>query len=241
MRQVPKFLIVGDGRVAFHFSYYFHFIHLNFKQWSRSKNSHEELESLCQESTHVLLLISDSAIESFIKENPCVSKSQYLIHFSGSLVLDNCHSAHPLMTFSNKRYKLSSYLRIPFILEEGGPEFSELLPGLRNESYTIPKEMKPYYHALCVLSGAFTTILWQKFFKELKGKFNLKKKIAYPYMEQVIENLIVKADEALTGPLARGDEATIQSNLEALKDDPYKKVYEAFVEAFKEGKDNENI
>ncbi len=236
MRQVPKFLIIGDGRVAYHFSYYFHFLHLNFKKWSRSENTVEELEKLSDDSTHILLLISDAAIENFIKENPCVSNSQYLIHFSGSLVLNNCHGAHPLMTFGNSKYKLSSYLRIPFILEEGGPPFSKLLPGLRNESHEVPKEMKSYYHALCVLSGNFTTILWQKFFKELKGKFNLKKRIAYPYLEQIVENLIVKADEALTGPLARGDQETIQSNLEALKDDPYKKVYEAFVEVFDQGK-----
>lgn len=232
MRQAPKYLIIGDGRVAYHFTYYFHFLRLNFQKWSRSKNTVEELEKLCDEDTHILLLISDSAIENFIKENPCLLRAKYLIHFSGRLVLDNCYGAHPLMTFSNKRYKLSSYLKIPFILEEGGPPLSELLPGLKNQSFEIPKEMKAYYHALCVLSGNFTTILWQKFFKELKGQFNLKKKIAYPYLEQVTENLIVKADEALTGPLARNDQETIESNLEALKDDPYKKVYEAFVEIF---------
>lgn len=233
MRQAPKYLIIGDGHVAYHFSYYFHFMHLHFSQWSRSKNSSKELEALSRESTHILLLISDSAIENFIKENSCVLNAKYLIHFSGRLVLENCYGVHPLMTFSNKRYKLSTYLRIPFILEEGGPGLSELLPGLKNESYAIPKEMKGYYHAICVLSGNFTTILWQKFFKELKEKFNLKKKIAYPYLEQTVENLIVKADEALTGPLARGDQETIEANLEALKDDPYKKVYEAFVEIFK--------
>ena len=152
-------------------------------------------------------------------------------------MLDNCHGAHPLMTFGHSKYKLSTYLRIPFILEEGGPPFSELLPGLRNESYAIPKEMKSYYHAICVLGGSFTTILWQKFFKELKGKFNLKKKIAYPYLEQIVENLIVKANKALTGPLDRDDQETIQANLEALKDDPYKKVYEAFVEIYNQGEE----
>ena len=43
--------------------------------------------------------------------------------------------------------------------------------------------------------------------------------------------LTIDPDNALTGPLARKDFKTIKRNLSALANDPYKKVYEAFLNA----------
>ena len=38
----------------------------------------------------------------------------------------------------------------------------------------------------------------------------------------------------LSGPLSRGDQATLQRNLEALKGDPFEDVYRAFVSAYEQ-------
>lgn len=245
MRRAPKYLVIGNGRVANHFAYYLSFLRLPFSRWTRANHSVDELVPLSEQHTHILILISDDEIAKFITQHPCLLNADYLIHFSGSLVLENCFGAHPLMTFGNNLYKLSSYRQIPFILEEGGPSFEALLPGFPNEHFFISKEMKPYYHAMCVMSNNFTTLLWQKFFNELKEKLHLKKRVLYPFMQQTVENLIVKASEALTGPLVRGDHKTIESHLQALEGDPYKEVYEAFLKAYETCKpvvnNNENL
>jgi predicted short-subunit dehydrogenase-like oxidoreductase (DUF2520 family) len=235
MRQVPKYLIIGNGRVAWHLKHYLKLLNLPCQNWSRDNNTRDELMSFVKDCSHVLLLISDDAIEDFINDNDCLLGAEYLIHCSGSLTLENCFAAHPLMTFGPDLYDKKIYLDMPFILEEGVPDFPVLLPNLPNKSFKIPKNMKPLYHALCVIGGNFTCLLWQKFFSELENKFNLPKEIVYPYLDQVVKNLKNSATNALTGPLARDDKETIEANLKSLAGDPYQKIYQAFVEAYYEG------
>lgn len=231
MRQVPKYLIIGSGRLAIHFCNYLKLLNIPFIQWSRRNNTGLHLEKFCKECTHILLLINDEAINDFVLNNGFLL-NDCCVHCSGSLVLDNVYSAHPLMTFGKELYSLATYLHIPFILEENSPEFEKLLPGLPNKSYKIPSHLKSFYHALCVLSGNFTCLLWQKFFSELETTFKLPRDIGYPYLKQVTKNIEHQTSNALTGPLARSDLQTISTNLDALHSDPYREVYQAFVNVF---------
>ena len=89
--------------------------------------------------------------------------------------------------------------------------------------------MKKFYHALCVLSGNFTVILWNKFFTELEKTFNLEKEIAHPYLKTITKNLIECPESSLTGPLVRGDTETIKSNLESLSHDSFQLVYKSLL------------
>ena len=52
-------------------------------------------------------------------------------------------------------------------------------------------------------------------------------------------NIAADAKQALTGPLARNDTNTITANLAALTGDAYQQVYQAFVTAYQEEKNNE--
>jgi predicted short-subunit dehydrogenase-like oxidoreductase (DUF2520 family) len=234
MRQVPTdiiYLIIGSGRMAKHFCHYLSLVHIPYRQWSRSKQSEQELQTLAQESTHIILLISDSQIEAFAKK---INRNdhQILIHFSGQLSLPHIYSAHPLNTFSHELYAKEDYVCTPFILEENGKTFDELLPGLANASYYIPSALKSYYHAMCVLSANFTCILWQKFFHELENTLSLSPSIGLPYLQQTMHNLLKNPQGALTGPLARNDQKTIQANLHALENDKFLDVYQSFVKIF---------
>jgi 2-dehydropantoate 2-reductase len=228
MRQAPTYLVIGSGRMARHFSNYLKLLNLSFKQWSRSKNSFEQLKEFSQNCSHVLLLISDSAIEEFVETHSWLAKKR-LVHCSGSLVLKNIFGAHPLMSFGSQLYDLDTYKNITFILEDGSPSLANLFPGLPNKSFKIPTKLKPFYHSLCVMSGNFTCLLWQKFFKELQETFNLPKEVAHLYLEQITKNLKFQSKDALTGPFSRNDKKTIAANLKALEDDPYQEVYQAFI------------
>jgi predicted short-subunit dehydrogenase-like oxidoreductase (DUF2520 family) len=225
-----SYTIIGDGRVAKHFSRYLSLLKISHFRWARSRNSKEDLAQYIADSSHILILILDSAIESFAKTIPDVSEKK-LVHFSGSLVTSVAHGAHPLMTFTEELFSLEQYTKIPFVLDEGPLTFQELLPGLKNPHYYIKRQLRPLYHAFCVVSGNFTTVLWDRFFSSLEGQFGIPPEAAFPYLDQICRNLKNRSIPALTGPLARKDWETIEKNLEALQDDPMQKVYYGFLEA----------
>ena len=138
------------------------------------------------------------------------------------------------MTFGPDLYHLATYRAIPFILDAGGTPFHELIPGLPNPSFVIPAAERPYYHALCVMAGNFSTLLWPKLFDELQGRFGMSPSAAHPYLARVAANLVGDASRALTGPLSRGDAQSIATNLRALEGDRFHAVYSAFVRAYEQ-------
>lgn len=231
MRQVPKYLVIGSGRMARHFCHYLQLLKLPFQNWSRKNNSLEELVKFSESCSQVLILISDSSIEDFYTEYAFLH-TKICVHFSGCLVLANVASAHPLMTFGQELYELDTYQSVPFILEDGGSVFAELLPGLSNRNFKIPKELKPLYHALGVMATNFTTLLWQKVSQKMQDTLQLPPEIIQPLLQQTLTNFIANPKKALTGPLVRGDQKVIDMHLEALKNDPYKEIYQAFVRSY---------
>jgi hypothetical protein len=236
MGQVPafsSFLVVGNGRLARHLRRYFELEALPYCAWSRK--SSENLSHLIASSSHVLLAISDNAIEPFITEHPELSLKQ-VVHFSGSKVIQGAPSAHPLMTFTaDAFYDRETYRKIPFILEKNRTPLERLLPGLANPSFEIEADKKGLYHALCTLSGNFTVLLWEKVFADFESKLGLPKSALEPYLRQVTENLVhaPSGKTVLTGPLVRGDNQTIEKHLHELNNDPYRDVYMAFTQAYR--------
>lgn len=232
MRQVPNYAIIGNGRMAKHFKHYLNLLEIPYLHWSRTQDT-PTLKKIINSCERVLLLISDDAIEPFIAQHPEL-KSKKLIHFSGAHISEYAYTAHPLMTFSHDYYPLSTYQSIPFIIEAEGLSFESLLPSLPNTSYAIPRADKPLYHALCVLSGNFSCVLWEKTFREMQQRWGLPKSVLKPYLRQVSDNLLNAEGSVLTGPLVRNDEKTLANHLRALKDDPYQAVYQSFIKAYKE-------
>ncbi|MBI2602403.1 MAG: DUF2520 domain-containing protein [Deltaproteobacteria bacterium] len=228
MRQVPRYAIIGDGRIARHFTFYFRLKNIPYMQWARKGKFHD-LKSVIEQATHVLLLISDSAVDSFIANNSEIRR-KVAVHFSGSLLCPYAFTAHPLQTFAHDLYDLASYERIPFVIEEEGPEFSELLPFLPNPHYRIRRAAKAFYHSLCVMANNFTTILWHKFFESLK-ELNIPREAAEPFLERTFLNLLQNPSHALTGPFARKDWPTLQRDLNALKGDPFYGIFREFIKA----------
>ncbi|EKD91581.1 MAG: hypothetical protein ACD_29C00481G0001 [uncultured bacterium] len=233
MRQVPTYLIIGNGRMANHICHYLKSLSLPYITWSRSKNTIEVLASFLSNATHVLILINDGSIDAFIEAH-IISHNQQptLIHFSGNLISKYAHGAHPLQTFGNKLYSINDYKKIPFVIESDSSTFSELLPGFENPHYKINRVDKNYYHALCVMANNFTTLLWQKFFSEMQNRFEIKVQHLQPFLDQTFHNIKHDVQNALTGPIARKDRKTLSDDLKALNDDHFFKIFEAFTKTF---------
>jgi predicted short-subunit dehydrogenase-like oxidoreductase (DUF2520 family) len=179
----------------------------------------------------ILLAISDDAIRPFLGDHPEL-QDRPLVHFSGSLVVEGAQGFHPLMTFGPELYDRATYRSIPFITELGGSGFTELFPELVNPSWPIDPELKSLYHALCVLAGNFSTLLWSKVLDDFEDRLGVPGEALRPYLLQTCSNTSRARRAALTGPLARGDRETVARDLESLEGDPYAEVYRAFAALF---------
>jgi hypothetical protein len=233
MRQVTDILLIGDGRLARHLGHYFEQLGLHHAAWSRrmyTAGHCPPLKTLVRPGTRALLAISDGAIEPFIKVHPEL-EAAVRVHFSGRLTSSLAIGAHPLFSFAGTLYERELYERIPFVIDHGAPPLATLIPGLPNPSFFIEPERRSRYHALCVLAGNFTTLLWRKLFFEFDRELGIAREQALPYLKSVVRGLEGKG-APLSGPLSRGDYATIERNLEALAGDPFEEVYRAFVSAY---------
>lgn len=227
MGQVPTYLFIGNGRLSRHLQHYFDQLRLNHRVWTRGG---PPLSQALQGVTHALLLISDDALLEFLHSH-LELQNHTVVHFSGSLATPLAWGAHPLMTFSHTLYRPDEYREIHFVIDHQAPDFSTLLPGLPNPHHRLDSELKARYHAECVLSGNFTAMLWSHFFQVMEDKLGLPRQAALPYLRRVAANLQSEANP-LTGPLVRGDQATVRRNLQALEGDPYQHVYTSFVQAY---------
>jgi len=227
--EKPTYGLIGRGRVATHMARYLKLEAQPFLSWHRGEAVAPE-EALA-DADIVLLAISDDALASFLADHPNL-QNRPTVHFSGSLTLEGAHGFHPLMTFGPESYDLESYRTVPFVIEEGGLRFYEVFPALRNPSWLIDPELKPLYHALCVLAGNFTTMLWAKAFDGFEQRLGLPREVLEPYLDRTRLNIAASGRDALTGSLARGDRWTVERDLRALEGDSYHEVYRAFIGAF---------
>lgn len=235
MGQVPTHRavpigIVGDGLVARHLIHYFELLGVCTQQWSRRGVPVSPPDALRSCDT-ILLLIRDGAIAPFVHAWP-VLRDKRLVHCAGGLSLATAQAAHPLMTFGRDLYDLETYRRIPFVVDAEGAPFSELFPFLDNPSFAIRRDDRPFYHALCVMAGNFSTLLWQKLFDDLESRLGIPPSAAYPYLTRLAINLQADAGRALTGPLTRGDVETVEANLAALRGDRFHGIYQSFVRSY---------
>ena len=223
----PTYGLIGRGRVATHLARYLELENLPFVTWHREMSSPPE-EALAGADT-ILLAISDDAIRPFL-EHHAKLRDRPIVHFSGSRFIDGAHGLHPLMTFGPELYDLQTYRSIAFIEEKGGVSFGELFPRLSNPSWPLDPDDKTLYHALCVLAGNFTTLLWSKAFGDFERRLGLPREALLPFLERTCKNTSTAGRSALTGPLARGDAETVKRHLQTLEGDPYARVYRAFAE-----------
>lgn len=253
MGQVPnvtapavKILVIGDGRLA---TTLWSVLQTKAKsttstpmlteRWSRrTPTTLRDLVSSFQ-PTHVWLAISDRAIASFAAEHAALFEARTVVHFAGSLSLINgVHAAHPLTTFaSTVAMPEDEFNRVPFVLDLQGPELSTLMPGFWNRAFRLAPEERAYYHALCVMAGNFTTLLWETVAARFEETLTLPAEALSSYRDQTFKNLAhAQGRSVLTGPLVRGDSETIQAHHRALLEHfemPLLKIYDGFADLYR--------
>jgi predicted short-subunit dehydrogenase-like oxidoreductase (DUF2520 family) len=135
-------------------------------------------------------------------------------------------SLHPVQTFPRtlRPEKLRSRLKGIFYGVEGSPagvdRASSIAEELGGRAIVIQEELKPLYHVACVFaSNALAALLGAV--GELSTTLELKAswmEVFGPLMTATIENVVRDpSGKSLTGPIVRGDLATVDRHLEALE------------------------
>lgn len=221
----------------------------SFKLHSQVAGRSQSFKSLAKNGGPDILLVAckDDVIESTSKAaSRGLEKLKLIVHFAGSRgpsILPKLPNVarlalHPIQTFAvgdpdlflgtsfmaSTRDKFAQQFAKDFVRELGGSQIIELR-----------EEQLPLYHAMTVFSSN-TLVLTGMAIEEITKKLGLKtavmKKALTPLMRQTLRNLMnQEARKVLTGPIARGDEATIAIHLKALKtaDPASRDLYSAFL------------
>jgi predicted short-subunit dehydrogenase-like oxidoreductase (DUF2520 family) len=137
-------------------------------------------------------------------------------------------SVHPVQSFPRKDAPASIFRGITWGVE-GDPAAvaaaEEMVRNLRGNVLLLSEKDKPLYHAACSLaSNAMIALEWTA--SSMLGAAGIGEKAAagmlFPLVQGTLQNVNnLGLEKALTGPMLRGDIATVREHLEALRDDPH--------------------
>ncbi len=142
-------------------------------------------------------------------------------------------SFHPVQAFSNKRTRPTHFRGITFGLE--GDRNAVALAGilirrLGGRALVIREEVKPFYHASLSFASNFFVVLLDTASRLLREAQIPEDKAAgmlLRLLQGTLHNVKeLDTEKSLTGPLVRGDVASVRAHLEALERWPrYAEVY----------------
>lgn len=168
--------------------------------------------------------------------------SQVMVHCSGALNSDvlqplkkrgyDVCSAHPLKAFGRNPVE-NAFKDCPWGLEGDDAAISRLTPILQRlgaKPFEIQADKKMTYHAAAVMASNFVVTLAsaaETLFANCGLTSKEAKSVTQFLMQSSFANIIAShnSEEALTGPLMRGDVETISKHLQALDDQAIKTLY----------------
>jgi predicted short-subunit dehydrogenase-like oxidoreductase (DUF2520 family) len=187
----------------------------------------------------VILAVRDDAIRPLAEALACaaaIGAEQVVLHLSGAqgqealgpLVGSRAAlgSLHPLQTISEPEHA-AERLEGAWAAVEGMPRAVQAAEALARDlgmrPFHIASKAKPIYHASAVFASNYFVVV-EAVAQRLLRHAGLSDREAWqalrPLVEGTLENMIREQPlTALTGPVARGDEATIRRHLESLTRD----------------------
>jgi len=138
----------------------------------------------------------------------------------------NIGALHPLQTFPHRNVTEDALHGITFGVQADGPlldRLESLVAELGSRAIHLRDEDRPLYHASAVLvCGAATALagvaadLWRTLAEPRSHEDGLQALL--PLLRGTLDQLAARGlPEALTGPVARGDVATVQAQINALE------------------------
>jgi predicted short-subunit dehydrogenase-like oxidoreductase (DUF2520 family) len=188
----------------------------------------------------VFLTTQDEAIKTCadsLSASAVVWRGRIVLHCSGRYPADilrslaakgaDTASCHPVQTFAGKKPGKAAFKGVYFGLEGGirALEWAgEMVSRLGGTGFRLPKEHRALYHAACSLASNGLVALMDAVLSTaakagLDGPEALD--VFLPLIQRTLQNVKkIGIGDALTGPLTRGDMATVKDHLSALDDFP---------------------
>lgn len=170
---------------------------------------------------------------------------RFVLHTSGALSAEvlaplaaagfRVGSLHPLVSVSDPRNGVEN-LRGAFYCIEGDPSAiriaQAIVRDLKGQSFTIPRESKPLYHAAAVMTSGHVVALFDlavEMLMECGLTRSKARRVLLPLLESTVKNLVVTDPaRAMTGTFARGDLATVLRHLQSLSKGGSTQALEAY-------------
>lgn len=198
---------------------------------SRAYNNAQEL---LDESDIIMITTNDDQIEKsaeYLSDMEQIRVGHFFIHVSGALTSEvlislsnkGCKvcSLHPLQAIASPTQGAEALKKTTFVAEsfskEAIDEARKLVNRLGNRFQVIEAENKAIYHAgACVLSNYMVSLADSAFsyFQAAGIEKEDILKITEPLIRSSLENIFLNGtEEALTGPIARGDLKTVEKHI----------------------------
>ncbi|MGB7982299.1 MAG: DUF2520 domain-containing protein [Candidatus Nanopelagicales bacterium] len=181
----------------------------------------------------VLLTVPDDVLPTLVAglaETEAITPGQFLVHASGrfgTAVLEPATrlgalpmALHPVMTFTGSRVDIDRLAGCPFAVTAPmvlRPVAEALVVEMGGDPMWIAEEARPLYHA-ALASGAnhLVTLVAQTLDLLAHAGVADPAGLVRPLLSAALDNVLAMGDEALTGPVARGDAGTVAAHLEVL-------------------------
>jgi predicted short-subunit dehydrogenase-like oxidoreductase (DUF2520 family) len=165
----------------------------------------------------VLLCVPDAEIAGAAA---CIERGRLVGHCSGATTLapllphEDAFSLHPLMTITGAGANFAdAYAAVAGSTERARETAEALAATLGMHPFSVPDAERPAYHAAASIASNFlVTLEWAA---ERVG--GLDRAALAPLVRATVENWAAQGPHAaLTGPIARGDEATVAAQRAAV-------------------------
>lgn len=189
----------------------------------------DEALPACREAEIALLCVPDDAIEAACATIARAAPPlRFVGHTSGATGLDalaaatdagaSAFSLHPLQTFPDHR---ASPVGAPCAISASDPEALQITGNLAHalglRPFEITEENRAAYHAAASMASNFLVALEESASTLLtRAGVEDARQLLAPLVLRTAANWAERGEGALTGPIARGDERTVERHAEAL-------------------------
>ena len=183
------------------------------------------------------------AASAVLRTASVLRESDTVFHCSGALNaaeldISDCHTAsvHPVHSFADPQQSISQFAGTPCGMEGNRSALDRLQPLFERvaaKPFVIDSQQKALYHAATVMTCNYLVSLLELGQKMLTAAGVSPQQSANPLeplIRQTLDNYFnTDATSALTGPISRGDTATVASHIQALQQQPnnWQQVYRA--------------
>lgn len=211
-----------------------------------SSRSLNEIE-VVNEADVIFITTPDSEIEKvceYFSSRVYFNSGHSVVHMSGGLSSEVLKSAgsqgasifslHPLQSFAQVDKAVEDLKNTFFTLEGKGDKsrILSLLEGINNRYVEIYPEKKALYHAAASIASNYLVALANislKLLQECGFSRAQAREVAGTLMGGTIKNIEdYDTVEALTGPIARGDNYTVEKHIKVLKEQGYDDILDVY-------------